>query len=186
MTKFYRDILQEPTELVKTLNFTLGEGKSSVDQAASILKKAAHIYIVGIGSSWNAGLAVMSFFNAAGRPTILCEASELLHFGKIAKNAAVVFLSRSGKSIEIVHLLDKAAASGAKIIAITNTPDSPLAMKADVVLKMMAAFDHAVSVSMYSALALRIPWPISPRASRHGQNKSPPAIGLIPKAPHIC
>jgi len=154
MTKFYRDILQEPIELSKTLNFTLGEGKPSVTQAAGILKAAAHIYIVGIGSSWNAGLAVMSFFNAAGRPAILCEASELLHFGKIAKNAAIVFLSRSGKSVEIVRLLDKAAASGAKIIAITNTPDSPLAMKADVVLKMMAAFDHAVSVSMYSAMAL--------------------------------
>jgi glucosamine--fructose-6-phosphate aminotransferase (isomerizing) len=154
MTKFYRDILQEPTELSKTLKFTLGEGKPALDQATRILKEATHIYIVGIGSSWNAGLAVMSFFNAAGRPAILCEASELLYFGKIAKHAAVIFLSRSGKSIEIVRLLDKAAASSAKIIAVTNTPDSPLAMNADVVLKMMAAFDHAVSVSMYSAMAL--------------------------------
>jgi glucosamine--fructose-6-phosphate aminotransferase (isomerizing) len=154
MTKFYRDILQEPTELSKTLKFTLGEGKPAIDQAARILREATHIYIVGIGSSWNAGLSTMSFFNAAGRPAVLCEASELLHFGKIAKNAAVIFLSRSGKSVEIVRLLDKAAASGARIIAITNTPDSPLATNADVVLKMMAAFDHAVSVSMYSAMAL--------------------------------
>jgi glucosamine--fructose-6-phosphate aminotransferase (isomerizing) len=77
-----------------------------------------------------------------------------LHFGKIAQNSAVIFVSRSGKSIEIVRLLDKAAASNARIIAVTNTPDSPLAGKADVVLKLMADFDHAVSVSMYSALTL--------------------------------
>ena len=154
MTKFYSDILQEPVELSKTLNFTLGEGKPALDQAVRLLREAAHIYIVGIGSSWNAGLGLMSFFHAAGRPAILCEASELLHFGQIPKNSAVIFLSRSGKSIEIVRLLDRAAASGAKIIAITNTPESPLALKADVVLKMMAAFDHAVSVSMYSAMAL--------------------------------
>jgi glucosamine--fructose-6-phosphate aminotransferase (isomerizing) len=154
MTKFYNDISQEPTELLKTLDFTLGEGRPALDKAVGFLKEATHIYVVGIGSSWSAGLAVMSFFHAAGRPAIFCEASELLHFGKFAKNAAVIFFSRSGKSIEIVHLLDKATASGAKIIAITNTPESPLALKADVVLKMMAAFDHAVSVSMYSTMAL--------------------------------
>ena len=154
MTKFYHDILQEPTELLKTLNFTLGTGRPIIDQAARILREATDIYIVGIGSSWNAGVALMSFFNAAGRPVVLCEASELLHFGEIKKNAVVLFLSRSGKSIEIVRLLDKATASGGKTIAITNTPDSPLAMKANVVLEMKAAFDHAVSVSMYSAMVL--------------------------------
>jgi glucosamine--fructose-6-phosphate aminotransferase (isomerizing) len=146
--------VQEPAELLKTLEFTLGEGKPALDRATSILKDATHIYIVGIGSSWSAGLAMMSFFNAAGRPAVLCEASELLHFGEFAQKAAIIFLSRSGKSVEIVRLLDKATASGAKIVAITNTPESPLAMRADVVLKMMAAFDHAVSVSMYSAMAL--------------------------------
>jgi glucosamine--fructose-6-phosphate aminotransferase (isomerizing) len=154
MTEFYRDILREPAELSKALSFTLSEGRSTLEQAARILQESEHIYIVGIGSSWNAGLAVLSFFNAAGRPAMLCEASELLHFGKISRNAAMIVLSRSGKSTEIVQLLGKAAASDSRIIAVTNTPDSPLARKANVVLKMMATFDHAVSVSMYSALAL--------------------------------
>jgi glucosamine--fructose-6-phosphate aminotransferase (isomerizing) len=154
MTKFYQDILKEPGELLKSLDHTLHDGKASLEEASRILKHSQHIYIVGIGSSWNAGLAVLSFFNAAGRPVMLHDASEILHFGAIPKNATIVFLSRSGKSTEIVQLLDKVSSSDTKTIAITNTPDSPLALKADVVLKMMAAFDHAVSVSMYSALAL--------------------------------
>jgi glutamine---fructose-6-phosphate transaminase (isomerizing) len=154
MTKFYQDILGEPAELLRSLDYTLRDGRPSLQEAARILKQSEHIYIVGIGSSWNAGLAVLSFFNAAGRPAILCDASEILHFGAIPKNAAIVFLSRSGKSTEIVQLLGKVASSDIKIIAITNTPDSPLALQADVVLKMMAAFDHAVSVSMYSVLAM--------------------------------
>jgi glucosamine--fructose-6-phosphate aminotransferase (isomerizing) len=154
MTKFYQDILREPTELLRSLDYTLRDGRSSLEEAARILKQSEIIYIVGIGSSWNAGLAVLSFFNAAGRPAILCDASEILHFGAIPKNAAIVFLSRSGKSTEIVQLLGKVASSHARIIAITNTPDSPLALQAEVVLKMRAAFDHAVSVSMYSVLAM--------------------------------
>ncbi len=125
-----------------------------MEEAARILRESAHTYIVGIGSSWNAGLAVLSFFNAASRPALLCDASELLHFAEIPRNAAVIVLSRSGKSTEIVRLLDKFAASKAKIIAITNTPDSPLALRADIVLKLMATFDHQVSISMYSALAM--------------------------------
>jgi glutamine---fructose-6-phosphate transaminase (isomerizing) len=154
MTKFYQDILKEPTELLRSLDHTLRDGRPSLEEAARILKQSEHIYIVGIGSSWNAGLAVLSFFNAAGRPAMLCDASEILHFGAIPKNATILFLSRSGKSTEIVQLLGKVASSDTKIIAITNTPDSPLALQAHVVLKMMAAFDHAVSVSMYSVLAM--------------------------------
>jgi glucosamine--fructose-6-phosphate aminotransferase (isomerizing) len=53
-----------------------------------------------------------------------------------------------------VQLLNKVASGDTTLIAITNTPDSPLALGSDVVLNMMAAFDHAVSVSMYSAMAL--------------------------------
>jgi len=154
MTKFYQDILNEPAELSKSLDYTLRDGRASLEEAARILRKSEQIYIVGIGSSWNAGLAVLSFFNAAGRPAMLCDASEILHFGAVPKNAAIIVLSRSGKSTEIVQLLDKLASREAKIIAITNTPNSPLALGADVVLKMMAAFDHAVSVSMYSVLAM--------------------------------
>jgi glucosamine--fructose-6-phosphate aminotransferase (isomerizing) len=154
MTKLYQDILNEPTELSKSLTYTLGDGRAALEEAANILKKARYIYLAGIGSSWNAGLSVLSFFNAAGRPAILCDASELLHFGDVAQNSAVIVLSRSGKSTEIVQLLPKFIARGAKIIAITNTPESPLAKQADVVLKMMAAFDNAVSVSMYSVLAM--------------------------------
>jgi glucosamine--fructose-6-phosphate aminotransferase (isomerizing) len=154
MTKFYQDILNEPAELLRSLDYTLRDGRPAFEEATRILKQSRHIYIVGIGSSWNAGLAVLSFFNAAGRPVMLHDASELLHFEVIPKHATIVFLSRSGKSTEIVQLLDKVASSDTKIIAITNTPESPLALGAHVVLKMMAAFDHAVSVSMYSAMAL--------------------------------
>jgi len=154
MTKFFQDILKEPAELSKSLTYTLGAGRAALDEAAGILKKAQHIYLIGIGSSYSAALAMITLFHAAGRPAILLDAAEFLLYGEVAENAAVVVLSRSGKSGEIVKLLPKLTARGAKVIAITNTPDSPLAQQADVTLKMMASFDHAVSVSMYSAMAL--------------------------------
>jgi len=154
MTKLFLDILKEPVELSKSLSHTLGAGRAALDEAANTLRNAQHIYVVGIGSSYSAGLAMVTFFNAAGRPATLYDAAELLYFGEISPNAAVVMLSRSGKSGEIVKVLPRLAARGAKVIAITNTPDSPLAQQADITLNMMASFDNAVSVSMYSAMAL--------------------------------
>ena len=85
---------------------------------------------------------------------MLVDASELLHFTRFAPDACLIVLSRSGKSVEVVNLLDKAGRAGCQVVGITNTPDSPLGHKAKVVLPLKAAFDHNVSVTMYSALTL--------------------------------
>ncbi len=154
MTKLFDDVLRQPGELSKSLEYTLGEGRARLKEAAELIRKTATVYIVGMGSSWNAGWAVLNFFNAKGRSAILADASELLHFGDVAKDSAVILLSRSGKSTEIVNLMDRLRLRNAKTIAVTNTPDSPLAMKADVVLQMHVAFDNAVSITMYSALGM--------------------------------
>ena len=88
MTKLLEDILKEPVELAKSLTYTLSTGRPSLDEAANILKKAPQIYLIGIGSSYSAGLAMITFFNAAGRPAILFDAAEFLLFGEVPQNAA--------------------------------------------------------------------------------------------------
>jgi len=154
MTRLFEDISNEPARLLSSLTHIFQAGRDAMREAAQILRKAAHIYVVGIGSSWHAGIAVHSFFSAQGRPVHLADASELLHFSELPADAAVILLSRSGKSLEIVQLLEKCRASKAKIVGVTNTIDSPLGARADVVLELKAEFDHLVSISMYSALAM--------------------------------
>src|SRR5689334_14707099 len=147
MTELLQNILGEPDELSRSLTYALGPGREALQEAARVVNAADHIVITGIGSSWHAGMAVLAFFQARGRPAALVDASELLHFARLAPNSALIVLSRSGKSVEVVHLIEKAQREQAKIVAITNTPDSPLAQKADVTLRMEAAFDHNVSIT---------------------------------------
>jgi glutamine---fructose-6-phosphate transaminase (isomerizing) len=154
MTKFLEDILKQPKELIRSLHHLLGEGRASLDRAALLLNQANHIYLTGIGASWHAAMAGASFFHRAGHPVGLIEASELLHFSNLAPGSAIIIISRSGRSVEIVNLLDKARSNGAKIVAITNTPDSPLALESEVSICVDLSFDHAVSVIMYTALAM--------------------------------
>jgi glucosamine--fructose-6-phosphate aminotransferase (isomerizing) len=154
MTALMQDILNQPQELSRSLEHTLGPGREALASAARIVDRVERVILTGIGSSWHAGMAILSLFEAAGRPASLIDASELLHFAEIPRNSALLVLSRSGRSVEVVSLLDKARRAGAPIIGITNTPDSPLAQGAEVTMRLAAAFDHNVSVTMYSALPL--------------------------------
>src|SRR5262245_10060226 len=154
MTKLLNDILKQPQELIRAIHSLLEKERSRLDRAASVLNQAKSVYFTGIGASWHAAMAAGSFFHAAGRPVSLIEASELLRFSRLAPDSAIVIVSRSGRSVEIVNLLGKARSAGAKIVAITNTPDSPLALESDASVCVALPFDHAVSVTMYTALAM--------------------------------
>ena len=153
-TRLYKDILKQPAQLRNSLAHMMGAGKPALDAAAQLLCRSWPVVITGIGASWHAGMAMQAELMACGWPAVLVDASELLHSAEVPKGAAVVMLSRSGKSTEIVQLVEKCRARSATIIAITNSIDSPLAKGADVVLNTNTEFDHAVSVTTYSAIAL--------------------------------
>ncbi|MGD0012791.1 MAG: SIS domain-containing protein [Terriglobia bacterium] len=154
LTKLLNDILEEPEQLSKSLAYSCGEGSEDLEKAAVLVRGAKHLYVVGIGSSWHAAMAILSLFNAAGRPALLLDASEMVHFTVVPRQSVVIILSRSGRSIEVVRMLEVLRSCGTRIIAVTNTADSALAKEADVCLKLAVRFDHHVSISVYSALAL--------------------------------
>jgi glutamine---fructose-6-phosphate transaminase (isomerizing) len=151
MTKTLDDILRQPKELLSILG-RLDWGK--IEAAARLIRHGRPIYVAGIGSSWNASLAVVALLRQAGHAAIAADASELLHFAELPPDALVIALSRSGRSIEVVRLMDKIEKAGADLVAVTNAPDSPLAKRARIVIDLAAAFDHNVSLTMYSGVAL--------------------------------
>jgi len=154
MTRFLEDILRQPEELKRALAFLTGSGRESVRNAAAILAQTSDIFLTGIGSSWHAAQTAGTLFYEGGRPVYLIDAAELLYFSEIPAGSAVVILSRTGRSVEIVRLISKVHAGGSKIVALTNSADSPLAQEADVSIALEVAFDHAISVNTYLTLAL--------------------------------
>jgi glucosamine--fructose-6-phosphate aminotransferase (isomerizing) len=153
ITYFLRDILRQPKELRWTFDHLLGLGKSAVENAAAEIRDTKHVYLTGIGSSWHAALNVAPMFYEAARPVYLSEASELLEFGSFPEDSAVIVISRSGRSTEIVRLAEKAKRAGAAVIGITNAPAGTLAKEAEFPIVVPIALDHAISVNTYSTLA---------------------------------
>jgi fructoselysine-6-P-deglycase FrlB-like protein len=93
-------------------------------------------------------------FHNKGMPALHFDASELLHFARLIPNSVALVLSRSGKSVEIVKLMARFKEDGIPVIAITNTENTPLSEGAEVCLQLGAQFDHLISITMYSGLAL--------------------------------
>jgi glucosamine--fructose-6-phosphate aminotransferase (isomerizing) len=154
MTKYIKDIIKQPEQLSKSLAYTFSAGFPEIEKAIQLVRSTNRLFISGIGASWNAGLAIQATFNEFGIPTLLCDSSEFLHFTNIPENSAVIFLSRSGMSVEIVNALAKCKAANAKIISITNNAESTLAKKSDVCLLTAVDFDNSISVNTYTSIIL--------------------------------
>ncbi len=155
-TRFMQDILRQPAEMQRTIDFLAGPGQDALEQAGFLTGSARDVFITGIGASWNAALSAGALFDLAARPVYMQEAAELVHFTSIPREAVIVAISRTGRSIEIVQLLAKARASGATIIGITNSADSPLARESAVAVVVPSALDHSISVNAYSTLLIAV------------------------------
>jgi glucosamine--fructose-6-phosphate aminotransferase (isomerizing) len=154
MTEFLQDILRQPEELLSVIDYLEGTGRKILEAAACAIRGARYVFVTGIGASWNAALAAGPLFYAAGIPVHMLDASELLVFGMIPRDAVLLILSRSGRSVEIVRLIEKARAAGATVIGVTNFEDGVLAIEADIPVVLRVKADHGISVNTYSALAV--------------------------------
>ena len=154
MSYFLRDILRQPGELERALEHWNGAGRSALEAAAAAVRGARYVYLTGIGSSWHAALNVGAMFHGGGRPVYLLDAAEMVSHAELARESALMVISRSGRSVEIVQLLEKARESGAAVIGVTNAPDGTLAQEAQFPLVFATEMDHAISVVTYTTLAL--------------------------------
>jgi len=154
MTHFLQDILRQPEELVRAIQFlSEGRGAPSLAEAAAAVRKARRVFLTGIGSSWHASLSVAPLWHSAGFPVYIQDAAELLQFTTIPPDSLLITISRSGRSMEIVNLLAKARESRSIVIGITNSEDGTLAREADIPICVPTKLDHAISVNTYSTLA---------------------------------
>jgi glucosamine--fructose-6-phosphate aminotransferase (isomerizing) len=110
--------------------------------------------LTGIGASWSAALGIAALYSQRGFPVYTVEAAELLYGTTIPPDSVVIAISRSGRSSEIVQLCAKVSQADATLIAITNSPESPLAKESSVALVVPIQLDYAISVNTYSTLLL--------------------------------
>jgi glucosamine--fructose-6-phosphate aminotransferase (isomerizing) len=126
------EILEQPGVAQRFLDQGLPAVTAIADQLAD--RAFDVVLIVARGTSDHAAIYAQYVFGALHRLPVALAAPSLVSLYGIAPRldrALVVGISQSGRSPDVVAVLDAARAQGVPTIAITNAPDSPLARAAE-------------------------------------------------------
>ena len=148
MSQVETEIREQPEVLARLLR----EGRAGAEQIAARIRERAPRYVViaARGSSDNAARYAQYLFGAHNRlPVCLATPSlfTLYEAGPSLAGALVVGVSQSGRSPDIVAVLEAARRDGSLTVAITNEPESPLARAAEHVLPLGAGPERAVAAT---------------------------------------
>jgi len=150
---YLRDILAQPAAVADTVAGLRGVP----DLPAGV--PFDRIVLTGMGGSYHALQPLYLNLVEHGFNTTLVETAELIHYfgALLTPRTLLIAVSQSGCSVETVRLLD-AIAGRVRTIGVTNTPGSPLALRADVTVLMHAGIESSVSCKTYVGTLVALEW----------------------------
>lgn len=95
-----------------------------------------HVVVTGLGKSGHVGRKIAATLASTGTPSFFVHTTEALHgdLGMVTAGDAVILISYSGETGELIQLLPFLRARGVPTIAMVGNPDSRLARGVDLVL----------------------------------------------------
>jgi glucosamine--fructose-6-phosphate aminotransferase (isomerizing) len=142
-----KEILQQP-KVVKLLLSTEADRIAAIcDQ---IRGKFHYVVIAARGTSDNAARYAQYLFGSHNRLQVALATPSLYTIYNTPPDlsgALVIGVSQSGKSPDIISVLEHGRKNGAPSLAITNYPDSPLASVADYVIPLHAGEERSVAAT---------------------------------------
>ena len=154
-----RRVLEAEAEAIWKLKENLGENfLRAVSLVAACKGKIA---VTGLGKSGIICQKIAATLSSTGTPAIFLHAADALHgdCGILAPDDLVIAVSKSGKTAEILGVLDVVKRLSLPVIALSGNPDSPLASYSDVCLDVSVTeeagpFGLAPTSSTTAALAM--------------------------------
>lgn len=142
------ELHEQPTTVARLLD----EGGDEAREVAAALRRpdVDHVVIAARGTSDNAArYAQYVWGGLAGMGVSLATPALFGPYDRPASlaGAAVVVVSQSGQSPDLLAVADAARDQGRPVVALTNAADSPLAARADVLLDLRAGPEHAVAAT---------------------------------------
>jgi arabinose-5-phosphate isomerase len=99
-----------------------------------LLSCKGHVVVSGIGKTGHVGRKIAATLASTGTPAFFVHAAEAIHgdMGMITNADVLIAISYSGTGQELLTILPIARRMGARLIALTGSPNSELARLADV------------------------------------------------------
>jgi arabinose-5-phosphate isomerase len=109
---------------------------TAVEILQETLEKRGKIVVVGVGKSGNIGHKIAATLNSTGATAVVMDSQNALHgdLGLLSDGDAVMMLSYSGETRELMDLLPFIKRFDVKLIALTGSPGSTLSRFSEVTL----------------------------------------------------
>jgi len=136
-----RQVLTAESQAVNTLKEQLNKNVTKVVDL--IFSCSGHILVAGAGTSRAVAQRFAHLLACCGTPALFINAADALHggAGSIKDKDVVYIISKGGQSSEINSFAQIARDRGAKIIAQTENPESPLAKLSNAVYRIKTPDD---------------------------------------------
>jgi glutamine---fructose-6-phosphate transaminase (isomerizing) len=142
------ELREQPAALERLLE---AESAHAPEIARALLREdVRYLLIVSRGSSSNVARYMQYLFGTVNRLTVAFATPSLYTVYDAPPElgpAAVIGISQSGASPDVVAVLAEARKQNRPTLAITNDPESPLALAADRVLQLHAGEERAVAAT---------------------------------------
>ena len=143
---------EEINEQPAVVGRLLARAPEMIDAIVRLVRDAGigHVMVAARGSSDHAGVYGLYALGAIGRmPVALAAPSLFSRYERPPRLARtlVVGISQSGRSPDVVSVLEEAGRQGAPSVAITNDPGSPLARVATHVIDLGAGPERSVAAT---------------------------------------
>lgn len=133
-----REILQAESQAILNIPVTEAYGAAVAAIVERVHHRGGKLVTAGMGKAGQIAMNIATTFSSTGTPAINLHPSEAQHgdLGVVQPNDIVLLISNSGKTREIIELIDllRGLYADIPLIVITGTPDSPLAKAADIAL----------------------------------------------------
>ncbi|MFA5121361.1 SIS domain-containing protein [Zavarzinia sp.] len=114
----------------------LGLGDDFVEAVVTLERVRGRIILTGMGKSGHVARKIAATLSSTGSPAFFVHPGEASHgdLGMIGRDDAVVALSNSGETAELMNVIEYTRRFGIPLIAITKSRESTLGEKADITL----------------------------------------------------
>lgn len=133
-----REILRAESEAISAIPVTDDYDKAVEAIVERVHRRGGKLITAGMGKAGQIAMNIATTFSSTGTPAVNLHPSEAQHgdLGVVQPNDIVLLISNSGKTREILELIDLLHGLYADIpvIVITGTPDSPLVHASDIAL----------------------------------------------------
>ncbi|MBE0535727.1 MAG: SIS domain-containing protein [Phycisphaerae bacterium] len=141
MTAIASQVIEMESAAVLSLK---GQFTSQITQVAQMLFECrGHILVAGAGTSRAVAQRFAHLLACCGSPGLFISAADAIHggAGAVGEKDVVYIISKGGQSAEINRFAQIVKDRGAKVIAHTEKPDSPLGALSDAVYRIVAPAD---------------------------------------------